>query len=34
MANYTLGLKYDENERKNSQMNEQITPEDHSNSME
>ena len=34
MAINTVKLKYDENERTNSQMKEQTTPKDHTNSME
>ena len=34
MAINTVELEYYENERTNSQMNEQTTPEDHTNSME
>ena len=34
MAINTVELEYDKNERANSQMNEQTTPEDHTDSME
>ena len=34
MAINTVELGYDGNERANSQMNEQTTPEDHTNSIE
>ena len=34
MPNYAVKMKYDEIERTNSQMNEQTTPEDHTNLME
>ena len=34
MAINTVELEYDENERTNSQMKEQTTPKDHTNSME
>ena len=33
MAINTADLEYDKNERTNSQMNEQTTPEDHTDSM-
>ena len=34
MANYAVKIKYDEIKTTNSQMKEQTTPEDHTNSME
>ena len=34
MSNNTVVLEYNENKKTNSEMNEQTTPKDHTNSME